>query len=260
MRRSQRVSKPPTYLQSYKCSSVLGDQFPHSTSSIKSGSLPPTSSTKYPLSSYLFTSKLSTSYANFCSLITNIPEPKSYFEAVKNPKWQEAMDTKIAALEGNNIWTLTPLPPHKKAMGCKWVYRVKYRSDGSIERYKARLVAKGFTQQEGLDFTETFSPIAKMTTVKTLLAVSAIKGWHLTQLDVNNAFLQGDLHEDVYMQLPQGFHCKGGPVCKLNKSLYGLNKLPDSGTQSFHPQSYSMVPNSQNQTTLCLLRSLKGHF
>ncbi|KAK7837678.1 disease resistance protein rpm1 [Quercus suber] len=87
LRRSQRVFKPPTYLQSYKCSSVFCDQFSHSTSSIKSGSSPPTSGTKYPLSSYLFTSKLSPSYANFCSLITHIPEPKSYFEALKNPKW-----------------------------------------------------------------------------------------------------------------------------------------------------------------------------
>ena len=134
------------------------------------------------------------------------------------------MDTKIAALKANNTWTLTPLPPHKKAVGCKWVYRVKYRADGSIERYKARLVAKGFTQQEGLDFTETFSPVAKMTTVKTLLAISAVRGWHLTQLDLNNAFLHGDLHEDVYMQLPQGFHCKGCLVYKLNKSLYGLKQ------------------------------------
>ena len=89
------------------------------------------------------------------------------------------MAAEIATLESNKTWSLTSLPPHKRAIGCKWVYRVKYKADGTMERYKARLMAKGFTQQEGLDFIDTFSPVAKMTTIKTLLAISVVRGWHL---------------------------------------------------------------------------------
>ena len=94
---------------------------------------------------YIDSSLLSSSYANFCSLITSIPEPRFYHEAVKDPKWKEVMNAEIAALVSNHTWTLTPLPSNKKAIGCKWVYRMKYKADGSVERYKVKLVAKGFT-------------------------------------------------------------------------------------------------------------------
>ena len=199
LRKSTRISKAPDYLQDYKCSNVVHDQFDHSNLAFKSGSTSSMSGTRYPLSDYLDSFGLSPSYAHFCSLIIAIYEPKSYSEVVKDPKWQNAMADEIATSESNQTWTITSLPPHKKAIGYKWVYRVKYKADGTVERYKARLVAKRFTQQEGLDFTKTFFTVAKMTSVKTLLAIAVVRGWHLIQLDVNNAFLHGDLHEEVYM-------------------------------------------------------------
>ncbi|KAI9159867.1 hypothetical protein LWI28_002692 [Acer negundo] len=120
------------------------------------------------------------------------------------------MRSKQRALQANNTWSLTPLPPGKTPIGCRWVYKIKHRSDGSIERYKARLVAKGFTQLEGVDYQDTFSPTAKIISVRCLLALAAARGWSLHQMDVNNAFLHGDLAEEIYMSPPPGFRRQGG--------------------------------------------------
>ncbi|CAM8901980.1 unnamed protein product [Rhodiola kirilowii] len=139
------------------------------------------------------------------------------------------MKEEISALEANSTWVITDLPPNQPVIDCKWIFRIKLKSDGSIERYKARVVAKGFTQVEGVDYTETFAPVAKMTSVRCLLAIAAIRKWPIYQLDVDNAFLHGSLDEEVYMQLPTGFHSAeraSGKVCKLTKSLYGLKQAP----------------------------------
>ena len=105
------------------------------------------------------------------------------------------MQSELQALQVNCNWTVTSLPAGKTSIGCRWVYKIKHRSDGSIERYKARLVAKGFTQLEGVDYQDTFSPTAKIITVRYLLALAAARRWSFHQLDFNNAFLQDDLHE-----------------------------------------------------------------
>lgn len=156
-----------------------------------------------------------------------ISEPNSVHDALMDPAWKQAMDLEMKALLDNDTWSLVDLPLGRKPIGCKWVFRVKYKSDGTVERYKARLVAKGYSQREGLDFHETFSPVVKMVTIRSVIALAVIKGWTIFQLDVNNAFLHGDLHECVYMTPPEGFEymCQG-KVCKLNKSLYGLKQAP----------------------------------
>lgn len=178
IRKSTRTSSKPTYLQAYHCNQVSTIAPPASSSS---------SSTPYPLSSYFSYANLSSNHRHFCNAISFIVEPKHYDQAVLDPQWREAMASEIKALEANNTWSLQPLPPGKKAIGCKWVYKVKYKVDGTVERFKARLVAKGYTQKEGLDYIENFSPVAKLVYVKCLLAVAAVKRCSLSQLDVNNA-------------------------------------------------------------------------
>ncbi|GAU49938.1 hypothetical protein TSUD_290950 [Trifolium subterraneum] len=211
--RPHREKHKPSYLEDFVCNS--------------STSLEPSSSSgiPYPISSFHSLAHLSPSHTAYIVSLTQHTEPKTYLEACKSDHWIQAMNTKLEALSRTGTWKIVDLPSNVRPIGCRWVYKIKHNSDGSVERYKARLVAKGYTQIEGIDFFDTFSPVAKLTTVRLLLALASIKGWFLHQLDVNNAFLHGDLQEDVYMVVPEGVPCvKPNQACKLLKSLYGLKQ------------------------------------
>jgi histone deacetylase 1/2 len=138
------------------------------------------------------------------------------------------MDAEYNALIDNKTWHLVPPKRGINVIDCKWVYKVKRKSDGSLDRYKARLVAKGFRQRYGIDYEDTFSPVVKPATIRTILSVVVSRGWSLRQLDVQNAFLHGYLEEDVYMKQPPGYEDKSKSeyICKLDKALYGLKQAP----------------------------------
>ncbi|KAL5578574.1 hypothetical protein UlMin_020273 [Ulmus minor] len=138
---------------------------------------------------------------------------------------KNAMLEEYNALQRNRTWSLVELPPDKKTIGCRWVFKVKENPDGSISKYKARLVAKGFHQRPGFDFDETFSPVVKPTTIRVVLTVALSCGWYLRQLDVNNAFLNGDLKEEVYMAQPPGFETKEASHMKYICDLLKRSKL-----------------------------------
>ena len=128
----------------------------------------------------------------------------------------------------NDTWEITDLPHGKNLIGCKWIFTIKTKADGSIERYKVRLVAKRFTQTYGIDYEETSTSVAKLNTIRILLSLAANLDWPLHQLDVNNVFLNGNLKEDVYMDIPQGLQNSSNinKVCRLKKSLYSLKQSP----------------------------------
>uniref|UniRef100_A0A2N9HVI9 Integrase catalytic domain-containing protein n=1 Tax=Fagus sylvatica TaxID=28930 RepID=A0A2N9HVI9_FAGSY len=168
----------------------------------------------------------------------SVTEPTSYTTASKHSQWCDAMHEEFQALQKQGTWSLVPKPPFKNIVGCKWVYKLKYNSDGTIARHKARLVAKGFHQQYGIDFDETFSPVVKPPTVRLILSLAVSLNWPLRQLDVKNAFLHGTLKEEVYMTQPQGYVDPTHPthVCKLIKSIYGLKQAPRAWFESFTSQ------------------------
>lgn len=167
---------------------------------------------------------------------TVLPEPESYSEAMKSDQrnqWMEAMDCEIKALHENKTWDLEELPSGKRPISNKWVYRVKTNADGSVDKFKARLVIKGCSQRRGVDYNQTFSPVARTSTIRSLLSVAANEGMKLQQIDVSTAFLYGDLEETIYMQQPEGHDDGSGRVCRLRKSLYGLKQAPRCWNKKF---------------------------
>ncbi|KAJ9672694.1 hypothetical protein PVL29_026062 [Vitis rotundifolia] len=161
-------------------------------------------------------------------LMQTTSEPHTYSQASKSEPWVQAMQHEYQALLRNHTWSLVPPPSSAHIVGCRWIYKLKYLPDGSVERHKARLVAQGFTQTPGVDYFDTFSPVVKPCTIRLILALAVSFQWPVRQLDVENAFLNGDLQEEVFMAQPQGFVHPQYPhyVCKLHKALYGLKQAP----------------------------------
>nr|AAU44091.1 putative polyprotein [Oryza sativa Japonica Group] len=164
--------------------------------------------------------------------------PRTIEDAYSSPDadyWKEAVCSEMDSIISNGTWEVVERPYGCKSVGCKWIFKKKLRPDGTIEKYKARLVAKGYTQKEGEDFFDTYSPVARLTTIRVLLALAASHGLLVHQMDVKTAFLNGELEEEIYMNQPDGYVLEGqeGMVCKLLKSLYGLKQAPKQWHEKF---------------------------
>lgn len=154
--------------------------------------------------------------------------PSTWQQAIKHKHWRDAMYKEFNSTTENSTWDLVTATETMNVVGCRWVFTIKYNSDGTIDRYKARIVAKGYHQQQGVDYEDTFSPVIKSTTIRIVLGLAVNNDWPVRQIDVNTAFLQGHLSEEVFMLQPPGFTDKDRPhhVCRLKKALYGLKQAP----------------------------------
>ena len=198
---------------------------------------------------------------HFFSALTSLQEPQTFHEASSNPLWKQAMKEELDALHKTRTLDLVDLPSGKSVISCKWVYKIKTQSDGTIGHYKARLVARGFTQEYGIDYEENFALVARLSSIMTLIVVSTARKWPLFHMDVKNSLLNGELSEEVYMKLPPGYyHPPGFPhrVFRLRRALYGIKQAPRAWFEKFISTiSQHGFSGNSFDTTLFLRRS--GH-
>lgn len=169
-------------------------------------------------------------------------EPASFAEAERSPSWRAAMMEEMTAIDDNETWSLADLPPGRRAIGLKWVFKVKRDEHGAVAKHKARLVVKGYAQRHGIDYDEVFAPVARLDSVRLLIALAAHEGWEVHHMDVKSAFLNGDLQEEVYVEQPAGFVVGGKEhkVLKLRKALYGLHQAPRAWNAKLHDTLLSL--------------------
>ena len=180
-------------------------------------------------------------------------------QSVNSQQWIDAMKDELKSMDDNGVWDLAELPEGVKPIGCKWIFKTKRDSSGNIERYKARLVAKGFTQREGIDYKETFSPFSMKVSFKIIMALVAHYDLELHQMDVKTAFLNGNIEETIYMVQPENLenNSSNSLVCKLKKSIYGLKQASGQWYQKFDQiiTSYGFVGNVVDQ---CIYNKFSG--
>ena len=193
-------------------------------------------------------------------LTADINEPVNIDEAFSgehSTEWKRAADSEFNSLIENDTWELVPLPEGKSIVGNKWIFKVKRDENGCVQRYKARLVAQGYSQTEGVDYNEVFSPVVRITTIRSLLALSNAKNWEVHQMDVKTAFLQGNLEEEIYMRQLDGYVSEEYPnhVCKLKKSVYGLKQSArcwNNAIDTFLKSSGYLYQHGQMKSDPCL--------
>ena len=191
----------------------------------------------------------------------NNEDPITYMDAMQRSDselWLNAMRSEMESMEINSVWTLVDPPEGIKPIGCKWIFKRKRGADGKVETYKARLVAKGYRQRYGIDYDETFSPVAMLKSIRIMLAIAAYMDYEIWQMDVKTAFLNGELEEEVYMIQPEGFtSIDESKVCKLQKSIYGLKQASRSWNIRFDKtiKTYGFVKNEEEP---CVYKWVSG--